>query len=75
MADDQKDVEAPKEKEAQDLPMTQETFQAALDDLFKRAKTAGVRPIQVMAQTYVKKAMGVIDGLLTALEDGKEKKK
>lgn len=74
MADDEKDLEAPQE-EAQGPPLTSQEFVAAMDNLFKRAKAAGVRPLQVMAETYVKKGMGVIDGLLAALEDGNGKGK
>ena len=77
MADDQKGVEAPKEKEAQDLPMTAEDFQNELDNLVKRAKAAGVRPLRLMTGYLGKQSMGIIDSFLAHLEadNGKEKKK
>ena len=75
MADKDKDLEAPKEEEARDLAMTAQEFQDALDALFKRAKAAGVRPLKVMAQSYVKQGMGAIESLLAALEEGPNKVK
>lgn len=78
MADDQNEPgksEAPKEKEAQDLPLTSQDFIAALDKLVERAKAAGVRPLQVMAATYAKKSMDILDSFLGALEEGDGKKK
>ena len=76
MADEQKDLEAPKKKDA-DIPITAQEFQDALDTLFERAKAAGLRPIQVMGRTYARKGLEVFDRMLAALEgdDEKEKKK
>lgn len=54
--------------------LTTEEFSAALDQLFVRAKAAGVRPLQVMAMAYAKQGMAVLGGLLAALEEGNAKK-
>ena len=71
--------EKPKEepKAEQVLPLTSQEFVEALDKLLEHARAAGVRPLQVMAATYVKQGMGMIDGLLSALEGdgGKDMKK
>ena len=75
MADKDKDLEAPKQEEARDLAMTAQEFQDALDALFKRAKAAGVRPLKEMAQSYAKKGLGAIEGLLAAMEEGPNKAK
>ena len=70
MADEPVKVETPKEPEA---PLTSQEFMASFDALVKRAKAAGVRPLEVMATTYLKQGMGLLDGMLAALEEGKDK--
>ena len=74
MADEQSKLEAPKEKEELFLPLTSQEFTEALDMLVARARTAGLRPLQIMARTYVRQSMGLIDGLLAALDGDKDKK-
>ena len=56
-------------------PLTSEEFAKALDQLVTRARAAGIRPLQVMAATYVKQGMDMLDGVLGALEGGKSPKK
>ena len=70
MADEPVKTETSKESEA---PLTSAEFMASFDALVKRAKAAGVRPLEVMATTYLKQGMGLLDGMLAALEEGKEK--
>ena len=72
--------EAPKEVEqaiepAQDAPLTKEEFSAQMQRLAKRARAAGLSPLQVMAQTYAKRGMAILDGLLGALENADSPKK
>ena len=55
------------------VPLTKQEFVDALDKLVKRGREAGLRPIQVMAGTYVKKFFDVVDGVLSGLDDGKSK--
>ena len=70
MANEPVKVETSKEPEA---PLTSQEFMASFDALVKRAKAAGVRPLEVMATTYLKQGMGLLDGMLAALEEGKDK--
>jgi hypothetical protein len=60
--------------EVLDLPMTKDEFTASLDQLVERARSAGIRPLQIMAATYVKQGMSMIDGLLGAFETRTEAK-
>lgn len=63
---------------AQDVPLTKETFIDQMHRLTERAKAAGMNPIQVMAQTYARRGMGILEGLLGSLENtdnSKTKKK
>ena len=68
--------EKPKEetKEEQVLPLTSEEFGSALADLIERARAAGMRPLQIMAATYMKQSIAMVDGLLAALEGGDKEK-
>ena len=74
MEDEQKGLEAPKNKDA-GPPMTGQEFRDALDALFERAKAAGVKPIQEMARAYARKGLEVFDRMMVALEDDTEGKK
>ena len=56
-------------------PLTSEQFSAALTTLVTRAKQAGLRPIQMMASTYLAQGLSMIDGLLGAFDEGNQKKK
>ena len=73
---DEKPKEEPKEetKEEQVLPLTSEEFGSALADLIERARAAGMRPLQIMAATYMKQSIAMVDGLLAALEEGGKEK-
>lgn len=75
MADGPSKEEIPKGEAAQDPPLTSEELIAAMDKLIARGKAAGLRPLQVMAQSYVKRGLGILDSVLDALEDGASKKK
>ena len=76
MADEQSKLEAPKEKEKEELflPLTSKEFTEALDKLVAQARVAGLRPLQIMAATYVRQSMGLIDGFLAALDGDKVEK-
>ena len=56
-------------------PLTSEQFSAGLTTLVTRAKQAGLRPIQMMASTYLAQGLSMIDGLLGAFDESDEKKK
>ena len=58
------------EKPSEDAPLTQAEFQAQLEKLQARARAAGLRPLQVMMAAYAKRGMAVIEGVLSALEEG-----
>lgn len=51
-------------------PMSSAEFSATLDQLMTRAKAAGVRPLQVMATSYAKQGLAMLDGLLASLDQG-----
>ena len=72
--------ETPKEVEqviepAQDAHLTKETSSAQMQRLTERARAAGLSPLQVMAQTYAKRGLAILDGLLGALENANSSKK
>ena len=76
----QAESEAPAETEqavepAEEAPLTKEVFLAQIQRLSKRAKAAGWSPLRTMAQTYVKRGMAVIEGLLVGLENEASSKK
>ena len=56
-------------------PLTADQFSSALTTLTGRAKTAGLRPLRIMATAYIQQGLSMIDGLLGAFDDGDEKKK
>ena len=62
-------------KKAQAPSLTSQEFSESLDKLFARAREAGVRPLQVMATSYAKQGLALLDGFFAALEEGTEKKK
>ena len=74
MADEQSKLEAAKEREEPVLPLTSQEFADALDKLVAHARTAGLRPLKIMAATYVRQSMGLIDGLLAALDGDRVEK-
>ena len=55
------------------LPETREELAAKFEQLAARARAAGMSPLQTMAQTYVKRGMAVLDGILSALEEAPNK--
>ena len=60
----------------QDAPLTKEAFFAQMQRLTERARAAGLKPLHAMAQTYARRGMAILDGLLASLEnDGSSKKK
>ena len=63
------------EEPAQDAPLTQEQFAAQMQQLAKRARAAGLKPLQTLAQTYAKRGMAILEGLLDSLESGDSSKK
>ena len=67
---------APKDVEQEGL-LTKEAFVAQVHRLTKRARAAGLHPIQTMAKAYLKQSAAILDGLLTSLanEDIPKKKR
>ncbi len=59
----------------QDAPLTQEEFEAQMQQLTERARADGLKPIKVMAKTYVKQGISILEGFLDSLEAGSSKKK
>jgi hypothetical protein len=56
-------------------PLTADQFSSALTTLTGRAKTAGLRPLRIMATAYIQQGLSMIDGLLGAFDESDEKKK
>ena len=54
-------------------PIDRDELAAKFELLAARAKAAGISPFQVLAQTYVKRGMAVLEGILSALEDAPKK--
>jgi hypothetical protein len=63
----------PEGKPPSKAPETREELAAKFEQLAARARAAGMSPLQAMAQTYVKRGMAVLDGLLSALEEAPNK--
>ena len=63
--------EVPKKVESvpdeQAAPLTKEEFAAQMAQLTERARAAGLRPLQVMAQSYARQGMTLLDKLLEGL--------
>ncbi len=62
---------------AEDALLTKEVFVAQAQQLLEQARAAGLKPIQMMTQTYAKRGMAILEGLLASLgnEDSSKKKK
>ena len=56
-------------------PLTADQFSTALTTLTGRAKTAGLRPLRIMASAYIQQGLSMIDGLLGAFEEDDDEKK
>ena len=63
--------QTPEETQA---PLTREELAAKFEQLSVRARAAGMSPLQVLAASYVKRGLAVIDGVLSALEEDSTKK-
>ena len=68
----------PEEESPSKAPKTREEFAreelaAKFEKLATRARAAGISPLHAMAQTYVKRGMAVLDGILSALEEAPNK--
>ena len=57
-----------------DAPMTADEFSTNMDQLFDKARSAGLRPLQAMASTYIRAGVAMIDGLLATLGGDDQKK-
>ena len=66
--------EAVSEEESEDKPLSAETLRAEIDEIGTRAKSAGLKPLHKMVQSYVNQTLDAVDGLLSALE-GKDTKR
>ena len=68
--------QAPKE----DAPLTQEQYDAQMQQLAERARAAGLNPLQALAHTYVRQGAATVrqgvarlEDFLTSLENKEEK--
>ena len=75
MPPDKKRPIAENEAPQADAPLTKEMFAAQMQQLAERARAAGLHPLRALAQTYARRFMGVLDGLLDSLESGDNSKK
>ena len=66
--------EAVSEEESEDKPLSAENLRAEIDEIGTRAKSAGLKPLRNMVQSYVNQTLDAVDGLLSALEGNKRKK-
>ena len=67
--------EAVSEEESEDKPLSAETLRAEIDEIGTRAKSAGLKPLRNMVQSYVNQTLDAVDGLLSALEGKGNKRK
>ena len=68
--------EAVSEEESEDKPLSAENLRAEIDEIGTRAKSAGLKPLRNMVQSYVNQTLDAVDGLLSALEGkGNQRKK
>ena len=66
--------EAVSEEESEDKPLSAENLRAEIDEIGTRAKSAGLKPLRNMVQSYVNQTLDAVDGLLSALEGNKRKR-
>jgi hypothetical protein len=62
----------PKPVPAEDEPLTTDQLVASFERLVARGRKAGLRPIQTLASTYLRKATDALDGLLSGIEGDKK---
>ena len=74
MSTDKKPPVAENEPE-QEVPLTQEALAAQMQRLTERARAVGLKPLRTMAQTYARRGMAMLDGLLASLESDDSSKK
>ena len=67
--------EAVSEEESEDKPLSAENLRAEIDEIGTRAKSAGLKPLRNMVQSYVNQTLDAVDGLLSALEGKGNKRK
>ena len=70
MADDEKDLEAPKSPEKTAQPLTEDAFIDEMNKLIERGDAAGLQPRRLMTRILLDQSRGVINRLFTALEEG-----
>ena len=58
-----------------DEPLSVENLRAEIDEIGTRAKSAGLKPLRNMVQSYVNQTLDAVDGLLSALEGKGNKRK
>ena len=63
------------ENEAQDAPLTQEEYAAQLQQLTDRARAAGLQPLQILAHTYIRQGMTMLESFMASLESNDSPKK
>tara|TARA_Y100000310_G_scaffold260629_1_gene269655 strand:- start:3299 stop:3580 length:282 start_codon:yes stop_codon:yes gene_type:complete len=54
--------------------LTKDQLVESFEELVTRGRSAGLRPLKVLAGTYIKQGLDVLDGLLGAFEGGKKKR-
>jgi hypothetical protein len=72
-SDEPAPADNPDEDEAE--PLTTDQLVESFEELITRGRDAGFRPLRVLAATYIKQGLAVVDGVLGAFEDGKKGKK
>lgn len=65
------ETQAPTSEDADVL--TRAELATKFEELATRARAAGISPLHAMAQTYTKRAMAVLDSILSALEEAPKK--
>lgn len=76
MTDENKDTpEMIEARATQPKKKKDDEFIEEFDALIERARAAGVRPLKVMAASYIKLGLDMFDGIMDALEEGSGKKK
>jgi hypothetical protein len=56
-------------------PLTTDHLVESFEELITRGRSAGFRPLKVLAATYIKQGLAVVDGVLGAFEGGEKGRK
>jgi hypothetical protein len=56
-------------------PLTKEHLVESVEELITRGRSAGFQPLKVLAASYIKQTLAVVDGVLGAFEGGEKGRK